>query len=490
MRTIALFTSLLLFAHSITQAQAFSLSSLLEPAGMKGDFRYLRTRVEQTYPALYVHQSRERMQWIFDSLENTLQQPLPFGEFYKKIAFLIAELRCEHTYCSTGAGYNQLVKQFAFLPLQLFLAGDKPFVMVNFSADTTIFPGDEIISINGRSVDSICRELYRYMPSDGFMEVSKTYALSSMAFGIAYNMFIEQPRSYTVVVKNKKGKLLQRQFTDHLSIDEFSNIALKNPANKVIWDAEKRAKALNSKDWRLEILQPKTALLVIRTFSADKHDFKRAMDGYFKTIRENQIEHLIIDLGWNGGGEEELSAYAMSYLIDTPTRFMDAEYLITDADSVLASSNVPDEIRKNKYAYIEPLKNGRSYARISEYARELEVMQPKPNGYHGKVYVLVNGVTSSAASTFAAVAQSNNRAVIIGQETAGSFLGGGTVLGLDLTLPYSKIATHTSIVYQEFSTHGRDGNRGVVPDKVYKPTFEDMTGSYENWKKKLLQMVL
>ncbi len=481
------------FAFIMAAAPGFSQphpsNPLLTSANMRSDFAYLREKLETTHPILYIHQPRERVQFMLDSLGHTLDQPLTLLEFYKKIAFLIGEVRCEHTYCKPGPGLDSLIQAFKFLPFQLHLAGKKPIIVVNGTEDTTIKPGDEIISINGRPVNTIRQELYRYMPSDGFMTASKDHELSSMSFGLNYNLFIEQPNSYDVVVENAEGSLIRRQFDRNLSLKDINRLAMKNPVNKPVLEADKRGRKLRNQQWRLEFLNPATALLSVRTFSADKAVFKKAIDQFFKEIREKKTTHLIIDLSYNGGGEEELAAYLMSYLIDKPTRFMEAEYLITDSDSILALSNIPEEVRKNKYDYIEPLKDGKSFARVSEYARELETMQPKNNGFHARVFLYVNGVTSSAASTFAAVAQSNNRAIIVGQETAGSFRGGGAVIGLDLTLPHSRIKAHTSLLYQVFSTSGRDGNRGVIPDHEYIPDFEEMIGDHSGWKNFILQLI-
>lgn len=488
-RTYLLILLFLLSICTAINAQKVQLDRVLTPEGMKSDFRYLRTRLENTHPGLYARHPKERMQGIMDSLENTLEQTLPFSGFYKKIAFLIATVGCEHTYCNMGKDWFNVAKTLHFLPFQLFLAGDKPFIIINGTADTTIRPGDEMVSINGKPVDSIRRALHKYMPSDGFMTVSKDYAMSSMAFGLLYNFFIERPDSYEIVVKTRTGALIRKRFSKDLSLERINQLAMKNPVNKIVLNADAKGRELAKHQWRVEFPETHTALLTVRTFGADKKVFKKDIDSLFAAIRKQQTDTLIINLMNNDGGEEELAAYVMSYLIDTPTRFMNAEYLITDHDSVLAASDAPKEVITNKYAFIEPLKNGRSYAKISELARELELMQPQAHGYHGKVFLLVNGVTASAASTFAAVAQSNNRAFIIGQETSGSFTGGGAVLGLNLTLPYSGITAHTSLVFQEFATKGRDGNRGVIPDREFVPRFEDIVCGYDDWKQRILTLV-
>lgn len=469
-------------------AQPLKLDKMLTPEGMKSDFGYLKGKLEATFPALYIHQSRERVNWIFDSLQNTMNQPMPLLQFYRKIAFLVAELRCEHSYCGPGNGFGELMHKIPCFPLQLHLAGKKPVVIVNGTSDTTIHPGDELISINGKPIDSICRIIYQYLPSDGFMTSGKAEALSSMMFSINYYMFVEQANAFEVVVQTATGNRIRKKFDRDLLLNNISRLALKNPVNKRVLDADKKAKSKMKGEWKLEWLQPAVALITMRTFSADTGKFIAAVDSFFSEIKTRKAEKLIIDLSYNGGGDEYLSAYLMRYLIDKPTRFMEEEYLITDNDTLLAMSDVSEEIRKNKYEYITPLQNGKSQARISKYALELQTMQPQPNRFAGPVFLYVNGVTSSAASTFAAVAQSNKRAVVAGQETAGSFRGGGAVLGMNLKLPHSGITTHTSLVYQVFATSGRDGNRGVIPDYEFVPGFEELLGEGNSWKQFMLTL--
>src|SRR5688572_16741808 len=70
------------------------------------------------------------------------------------------------------------------------------------------------------------------------------------------------------------------------------------------------------------------ATMTIRTFSADKNVFKKKIDDFFRQIADKEPAGIVIDLNYNGGGEEELAAYLMSHLIDKPTRFLQSEYLI------------------------------------------------------------------------------------------------------------------------------------------------------------------
>jgi hypothetical protein len=462
-------------------------SALLPVNAMLDDYRFLRHKLETTHPGLYKRRSKEAMQELMDSLQSTIKQPLPFREFYQKIAFLIAETRCEHSYANPGKRYAALLKQWKMLPFQLFFSSVRPIVLVNGTMDTAIHPGDELVSINGKRIDSILRAIYPYIPADGFMTSSRDHFLSSMNFNVAYNQFIEEANSYTLVVRRPDGTLISRRFDTGLDFTSINKNALANPVNKPVLDASSRIEKARKEQLalRFEKMVP-VAVMTVRSFAVDKKAFRKKIDGFFAEIASRNPTDLIIDLSYNGGGEEELAAYLMSYLIAKPTKFMKEEYLINIDDSTFALANLPEEVRRNKYAYVDSMKDGRSLAKISEFAMELKTMEPRQNGYHGRVWINANGATSSAASTFCAVAQSNHRAVIVGDETAGSFSGGGAVIGIDLTLPYSGITTHTSIVYQEFATGGRDPLRGVVPDVAYKPVFSELIGQNREWVELIL----
>ncbi|RYY54893.1 MAG: hypothetical protein EOO09_12680 [Chitinophagaceae bacterium] len=463
-------------------AQFAPEAALLTVEAMQSDFSYLRGKLETTHPGMYKRRTREQMSSILDSVFNSIRTPLTRRDFYKKIAFTVSETRCEHSYSNPGDGYESMVKKWQMLPFQLFFPEGNPFVVVNGTTDQSIEPGDEVLSINGKTTDSIRQAIYPYLPADGFIRSAKDHYLSSLNFNVAYNQFIEEATTYSVVIRKKDGRVIEREFTNGLDFGSINKNALANPVNRPVLEASRRGDRLRKQPFRLDFEKNHpVAIMTVRTFSADKKTFRKKIDGFFAEISKKQPSDLVIDLSYNGGGEEELAAWLMSYLVDTPTRFMKREYLIDITDSTLAMTNIPAEIQRNKYAYIDSMKDGISTAKISELAMELKVMERQINGYRGRVWIYANGGTASAASTFCAVAKSNGRAVIVGEETAGSFSGGGTVIGLDLTLPHSGIRTHTSMVYQEFATSGQDPTRGVQPDIIYRPVYAELIGQNREW---------
>ena len=466
------------------QINALDEMRVFEPVAMQQDFNYLRKALEDTHPGLYKHQTKEAMQYKMDSLYNLLNKPMAFLDFYKIIAYLIAEVKCEHTYCNPyGDNYEKKILQWKMIPMQLQFTSDKAYVVVNATADTSIHFGDEILSINHRPIDSIKQVLYKYMPSDGNMESSKEEALQNFSsFNIAYHLFIEQATAFDMEFKIADGNVIQRSFRNPPVLAEVDQLALANLNNKEVFAFSKRNSNKRKIPYRLEINKEKnTAIIYAREFGGDRDRVFKQYDDFFTKIKREKVTNLVIDLSYNGGGEEEYACELLSYLIDTPTRFIENEYLINMDDAYFKMSNIPKEAKENKKDFIDTLLNGKFYVKpLTKYSMELKVFQPKPNGFKGNVYFLVNGGTSSAASTCAANAKSDHLATIVGDETAGSFAGGGSTNGLDLTLPNSKIAVHTSIVYCTFSTSGADRDHGVIPDYYFVPSFLDITNYFKN----------
>jgi hypothetical protein len=483
MRTVLVVLALIIHMAVIAQSKG-----LLQPDAMRQDFNYLRHYLEAAHPGLYKHHTREAMQYKMDSLAATLAKPLPFLEFYKKIAYLIAEVRCEHTYCGYGPGYDKLVQSAAFFPIQLYFSDNKTHVLVNGTTDTTVHPGDELVSINQYPVDSIRQVLYQYIPADGYMTGSKDAELSSMAFSIRYYLFVEQAKEFQIGLRTKQGGLISKT-CKAVTLKDINKQALANPVNKPILQLDARLREWRKEPLHLELMPEKNAaVLTVQSFSVDKDRFRSRIDSFFTLLSKNKVQKLIIDLSDNGGGDVELAADLLNYFIKERTSVVEYSYLITDADSILKLSDIPASVLKSKYNYIEPLKDGRAYAKLSELAGELKPLQPRVDRFAGKVYLFVNGGTSSAASTFSAVMKSLGLATVVGQETAGGYEGGGTTNGLDLTLPNSRITAHLSIVWQRFRTQGGDRDRGVVPDIKLVRTFEELVSGSKAWRESILEM--
>ncbi|MDJ1501276.1 hypothetical protein [Xanthocytophaga agilis] len=77
---------------------------------------------------------------------------------------------------------DYLNQQPNLLPLQVCFSGGKAYVVKNYSDQSSIETGDEIISINGRDIPSITRQLFTLIPSD-----EHNLTLKSRAQSVSHN---------------------------------------------------------------------------------------------------------------------------------------------------------------------------------------------------------------------------------------------------------------------------------------------------------------
>jgi len=105
---------------------------------------------------------------------------------------------------------------------------------------------------------------------------------------------------------------------------------------------------------------------------------------------------------------------------------------------------------------------------------EIKIKGAGRNAFTGKMVVLVDGESASAAELFARVVQLEGRAVVAGDRSSGQVMFSIVTThlhGLDNLIPYGFNVTIADVIM-------RDGNRlekvGVVPDELVLPTPDDL----------------
>jgi C-terminal processing protease CtpA/Prc len=202
----------------------------------------------------------------------------------------------------------------------------------------------------------------------------------------------------------------------------------------------------------LEYPNENVAVLTIATFNDEllkvaKLNFSSFLDSAFSSIKQKGISKLIVDLRGNGGGADAYGASLYSFL--TPKPFQYYKQLIT-VQRKLTVADHPG----------------------------LGLQQPGNNTFDGKVFVLINGMSFSATTEFCAVAKSNRRAVFIGEETGGTYVGNTSGKFVERLLPNTQIKISVpTIQYVMAVKNEKLKNRGIIPDHIVMPTINDVLGN-------------
>lgn len=468
-----------------------SLSTkLLQPADLRADFRYLRRLLQETHPGLYRYTPKERMQAKLDSLDQSLSQPMPFYAFFKAVSALLADVRCAHTHALPHKKWQeQSNNTLKTLPIFLWSAQGRSFVLFNGTPDPGIKPGFELLAINGQPMEAIREQAFRYHWRDGFIESSREQAVRGQLFALFYYWYIAQPETFTLTFRTRAGDT--SQFSVPAQPFAVSWKAMKtNPVNRqmLAWYNAKKPKH----PWRLSFPDSlaHTALLRLDAFGGEGarngdeaiRRFRAFMDKTMARLVKKQTRHLIVDVRSNTGGWDSQGIELFTYLMktDSAVPYYARQHSITDSTEFLQFSDLSAEDRKNVRNELSPEPDGTFTLKQGNTTHEPKRYPPKPNRFRGNVYVLMNGQSVSTASEFLAVAHANRVGVFVGEESGGAYEGGNGGSFITLTLPRSGIEVTTPLVHYDNAVPqpGQKG-RGTLPEHGIPVLFEDILTKYD-----------
>jgi hypothetical protein len=457
---------------------------------LRSDVDFAHHKLEKLHPSLYRYISKQDLDYKFDSLKSTLEDPMTSREFFFKLSPVIASVRQGHARLFQIQTELRLRERFKVLlygtspvnklPLgwfnnQLYLVGRTPL-------DTTLLAGTEIVSI-----DSICPQAVftKYRPtfsSDGF---NTTFQDRLLVKRFAQYQYLETGIRDSVLCRVKSDSIerdiwLKQPRYDRKKNKDSTQVSFKT---KRIQGFDTRTQNL-SKTLRFATPDSSVAILTIRDFS--RGYFRSFYKESFRIIDSVHSKALIIDVRNNTGGNINDIRTLYSYLAQENFHLVTAP-VVTSKTSLWRNpfSNIgspfqmafqilllPGNILYDAISYIKTKKGADGKYHIY-YPASWE-MKPKPNRFNGKVYVLINGCSFSASSILSANLKGSGRATFVGEETGGS--SNSCVAGSipAFKLPGSKLWFSFGLL--EISspyTFTPDG-RGIMPDVEIKPTLEEL----------------
>lgn len=446
---------------SIVQAQTSKFLYQKFPADtVKSTIDSWTKELSIKHPGFYRYNSKEEFTKYIDSIKSTIKDSLTEMEAYLKLKPIITRIHCLHSGISLPKEYvDYLNQQPDLFPFQVYFNDNKAYVIKNYSASDSITAGDEILSINGKSIDKITAQLLSLIPSDGYNLTMKYRALY-LQFPTWYRT-IDLSENFITVIKHcnieKTYQIKGAKFKDIVR-DGF----LREPV---------RPKQLEFK------IENNTGFLTIHSFARSdikkaNQDFKKFIDKAFTEIKTNKVQNLVVDLRDNTGGSDPYAAYFTSYFFDKPFRYWD-RIEVTEA--------IAKEIKGAalKLFYRKPIQKdsvwlwqkGRHTSEFDFY----EEQSPAKNNFKGNAYVLINGFCMSSCADVAAILSYNKKAIFIGQETGGGYQGNTSGMIPDTKVePFDFTLTVPLQKYFNYVDTLKNIGRGTIPDYPVNMTTEEV----------------
>ena len=204
----------------------------------------------------------------------------------------------------------------------------------------------------------------------------------------------------------------------------------------------------------------------------------------FKDIKQKNIQHLVIDLRDNGGGQINDGLNFLSYMIHKTL------YLPFDRKPNLMALNprykmsFASKLTPFVFSTLMPQwpKNGR--------LRHYFITLPKKNkAFNGQIYVLINGKSFSMSGVAASYLKYKANAITVGEETGGNIAGSNAVVGGKFILPNSKIQILTPMYHIYHDIEVKNNGRGLIPDYPTHYSKDDIINGVDLDLIKVLELV-
>lgn len=410
---------------------------------LRADFNLVTTALKEAHPGLYRYLKKEEFEHICLSIQEKLNKPMTRVQFYQVVAPLIAKIRCGHTKWLLPPDLSLPV-----LPVHLDIRTRDAAVVADFSDSNPLQPGTIVTAINGQSIPEIKRRLAPYIIADGYSKAGYSANVNE-SFAKWYAIYLNLSNSYRLSY-TKDGKTQSKSVNAISQTTLDSRIAMLHPHSRPF-----------EFSWTSDI-----PVLTIRSFMADRnaHPFEPFVDSVFDVLSHSGAAAIILDLRNNEGGIEDWGGYLFSYFADTTFVYYDKiEVAAPGPFSFESYAWLPPQYVQARQYIVE--KQGKYYWPLQPY---LTSQEPKPKGFSGLVYVLINGRSFSVTSEFAAMMQTRKQTKFIGEETGGVASVNNSGVFAIVTLPGSKIELGIPLASFYMNVPNSKG-RGILPNKTVPP---------------------
>lgn len=372
----ALIIILLLLKNILSFSQQ---TRVLNSDSLQGDFMILKTTLTENHPLMFSYISKEH----FDSLSREFEMQIKTGvtsaQFYFLVSKLLSQVGCGHTYIYPSNDMKNRMKFTNDLPFEVNIIDDSFFISKVHEKSFEKYVGKKVISINKISVAEILRDVNCLISSDGFNVTYKYYQFQNK-FNYYINLVLNNPDS------------LVFELTSESFVISFPTKFIKNMKE----EPESGFYNLGG--------DSKTVVLKAVDFDGGKRLIKRC----FKYMAKYQTENLIIDLRNNGGGNGNIGAYLLSFIIDSTTTY----YL---------------DKKTNQFKFKENFHKGQGIMISNQYIQKdsitksyyFDVHPKKKYNFNSNLYVIINGGTFSTGAYVASVLKHKTKSTFIGEETGG-----------------------------------------------------------------------
>jgi len=449
------------------------------------DLLYLNDLCVNSFPDIDNVFPKQKREQIVDSLMKLLSHNITDRQVYNGyVRFYLSHFDNQHTNIS---GLNSK----SIFPYILHFVGSKWYLWDISNDYDSLLIGKQVTKLNDKSIDIAENELFQYVFAEN--DVNKRNQVSVFMnrpdllkqFGIikqSDSILISFENGESVWIKtvtNDKDlhfRLGQKRFGNNAItkyLNHNYNIALNPVENYAYFQFNRCNDKIDSYETMSDYLKPwivPFAKLYLNRqikkknnqkthgyVDVDRPVFKEYLKLMFDSIKKQGIDNLIIDLRYNPGGSSLLCNQLLYYLTEKENlKDFTKMYCLSDFNKQIDKKEYNNFIITYDNNHKAPPEKGRLYPNgflncDSSFFEKIEnrkspyYISKERKVFNGKVIVLANYGTGSAAALLTTLLQDNNIAIVIGTSVGNNPIG-ATIMQ-PFRLPNSKFSGSVATGY-------------------------------------------
>lgn len=433
---------------------------VLTPKQVARDLALAEEAFSRVHPGYTRYASEAEMEasWASIQAQANADNGMPLGDFYLAVNRALVNIRCDHTKADLPRSLRQQRKdQPLYLPLRWEWLDGRGLIDV-VSPGVEAERGDEIIAIDGRPLNDVVEEIEPYLPYDGYTEWSRDgevgQSLEFMGGGVDHfgALLWDIPVQAELTLRGADGET-RTVTAPRISHQQWSDLEPQSTGNF------KDAVTYKQLDESIGYLR-------VDTFVNYREPVKpkTIFEPIFKSIRDEGLTALILDLRLNGGGSTEAQFELLANLIEAPLKPI-KEMRVNTLDL--------DDIRPHLWTWdsraLDPnplgfSKNDDGTYRLRRFvSSDLKTVKPAKYAFDGQIIMLTGPKNSSASTNTAALLKDIDRAVLVGERTGGSAEGPTAGLQFTVTLPESGVQMRLPFFFVMNNVSSFEPGLGVSP---------------------------
>ena len=404
----------------------------LTPEQMHEELEITFQLLRDQHPNFGFYRTEDEVAKSFKIAKEKMQEPIRRAKYFRILLLLVAQIRDGHTClrASKSTYKKHFNLSFRTLPLVLTFHSEYAVLTQRYKG---LKAGTRILSINGNSIAELIKKLGAFTCMDGLVKDAVIHSMNRR-FPWLYFLAFGSTKTYQLVVENPDGSKKEISLRGTRSSKTTSKYQKRFS----------RTKNFLKTSWEEST---KTYYISVSSFDVKRKLFEKKIREMFEVIESRNTQNLILDLRNNPGGRQSNSRYLLSYLAKRSFIFPRCDHATGTTLKALAKVKPKELFKKGDPS---PIEGANARVALMKKIRLHTKVVPQgilvsnssttraKHAFRGRIHVLINGGTFSAASDLAGYLEEYSNAIFYGSQMGGMPLRNCSLPKYVYELPYSK----------------------------------------------------